>query len=313
MRRNLSGVVLLGWGDQGWGSDPWGSSSDVPPTPTPTGAVSTYTVDGEVSGTASPGAVSTTEAFLDSQLYNVVVNWDALPGTEFKAGVSGRFTIGSNPVILRVRYGARPNLNNSGTAPVGSVAFSVTLPANTTTDLGAFGDLVTKPSGATNHSVLQLTVQASGGASTIAAIGAVMKVTPGDDGAGMGIMLSSGRPSTGTLVETVAPGNGYEWIVDFDQFEGAVNLLFGFAVYEDPMFGGNTLTVRVRVGGTDYTVDGTVVLAVTDPNSSQAPFEWIVAGEATVANSFVGAQLVKISWDGRAGPGRPTLIIREAA
>lgn len=301
---------MSGWGNQSWGADPWGSGSQ-PPAPSGASVVSTYTIDGETTNN-SPMAVTTSETLFHAIYYNVVVNWGAIPGATVVPGLAGRFVTGNNPVVLRIRAGGRPLLNQAAFQVVGTVVFQVTLPANTTTDLGAVGAAFTKPSAGLVYSNLQVTVQATGGSSTIAPDGVVVTLRPDDTGTGQGVMLSSGRGTNPSGSEAVVPGVGYEWIVDFDQYENVDSLLFGFAVFEDAAFGGDHLTVRIRIGGTDYAIDGSLVLAVTDPDTTQAPFDWIIAGSATVANTFTGPQLVKMTWDGRAGPGFPTVIIREA-
>src|SRR2546428_107391 len=107
-------------------------------------------------------------------MYNVVTNWGAFPGTMFKAGLSGRFAIGDNPVIIRIRAGGRPTVNNVSTDVTGTIVYQVTLPANATTDLGDVGALFPLPSGSMVYSNLALTSQPVGGASSISTTSTVI-------------------------------------------------------------------------------------------------------------------------------------------
>lgn len=269
---------------------------------------SVYTIDG-LTGAASSFTVGTTEAVYKPELYDIVIPWPGWPGTQLRAGISGRFQVGANPVIIRVRGGQVPPVNDFATVVTGDLWFQTTLPADTVTDLGALGDLMSKPS---DLSIVEVTIQAVGGDSDCVFTSPVVTLVPGEDGGGQGILLSNGAigsPSGG--VESADAGVGYEWIVDFDQFEGVSNLVVAVAAQCGHPFGGDSLTMRVRVGGTSRATNGAVIYEFVDDNVAGPPLlDRLVGGSTAFANTLAGPQLVTLTVEGRA-IRNPGLILRE--
>lgn len=272
--------------------------------------ISTYTVDGEMGPT--PHNIDTTERVYDGSLYNIIVPWAALPGTQIQAGVSGRIAVGAFPVVLRVRGGKVPPRNTTDVAVIGDIWFETTLPANATTDLGALGALVDKPSngpsGTFALSNIQITVRAVGGTSNCVFTGLVLTIVPDAAGVGQGILLNSGASA---LVAY------YEWVLDFDQFETCSNLMVGVAAQCGHPDQANpvALTMSVRVGGTTGAQNGTILLSVTDNDLPPAiPVLWdrLLGGYGGAPNVFSGPQLVKLTIESTSrGAFHPGVIIRE--
>lgn len=282
------------------------SATVVPFFDVPSSVISTFTMESQGNGESS-GTATTTETVAVSPAYDCYINWDSIPGTLLSFGVAGRFDVGDNPIVLRVRAGGN-NVHNANGSVDGTIVYSTTLPANTITDLGELGSLATKPSGALANSKLQLTFQAVGDSSAITTAFPVVFVKPDSDGLGQGILMTSrGEYSSPGGPETVR----VEWIVDFDSFESVTDLIFAFAGEMGDFGVGNTF--KIRVGGTSMTADGDVVMTWVDPGVAANPGKQRTGGSSdTVENTFTGPQYVKISFTGPDGLIQPSITIREA-
>jgi hypothetical protein len=272
--------------------------------------VSRYHLPGDTGAAATIGG---TEVIL-GQYYNCAVPWGALPGTQFRPGLSGRITVGTNPVILRVRIGGG---YTPGGNPVGggTIAYEVTLPVGPAVDLAGVGDVMAKPSGNSAFALWQVTAQAVSGTTGITTEGLVATVEP-TDGVGQGLYLTS-------WVFWIPPGDATErlveeWIVDFDQFEGVTNLLVAMAMGCDGGAGGGIR--RVRIGGTagvafgNPVTDGALVCTWVNDGGLQ-PFvgaRKYGGAQNVVPFAFSGVQPVKFTYEGGVEGSRPGVILREA-
>lgn len=198
----------------------------------------------DLSGEIGPFGVTTTEAVVNTELASSIP-WDILPGSQIKAGIAGKMIVGGNPVKLRVRVGAGTSLDNTNQLLGGAIAFEVTLPASTTTDLGAIAaDAIARPTGVQAFAKVQVTALTTSGSSTLDMQGAVASIVPAD-GFGQGLYLHGN--TTDTISSDATEHLLYEWSVDLSQFENVQDLLVGLSGQLDAGSGG---TFRVRIGGT---------------------------------------------------------------
>ncbi len=262
------------------------------------------------------GGVGTTEQRI-YQEFESSVPWDAMPGTNLRGGLAGKWIAGANPVTLRVRVGDGTDNALTNYLLGGAVAFEKTIPANSTVEFGEVATYTTpKPSGNKAWTKFMVSAFAVGGSSSLNWSDAVASIYP-DDGYGQGLYLHT----NGVDVAGVGGGSteqlGYEWAVDFDQFENVQNLLIAFAGQLDAGGGG---TFRVRVGGTagaafgTLSPDGTVVLTWNStggvvPTAGARATGGLVQTVAKAGLS--GVQPVKITAQNYGGATRIGLVIQE--
>lgn len=179
-----------------------------------------------------------------------VVNWDALPGdpgSNIRVGFVGRVRSASGTSTMRLRLG--------GTYAVdGTVIHSF----DVTGDQQVFEEVtITKPVGA---SYLKLTGE-NAVANTILT-GPMVHIIPPTNL--RGIMLNRWDFLTSSSAGGVEQLRA-QWLVDFDEFGDADELLFGWGGLTEIVFTADyTKRLRIRVGGTFDGIDGDEVISYNE-------------------------------------------------
>jgi hypothetical protein len=211
---------------------------------------------------------------------NCLVNWDAVPGSQVKVRVYGRFVTSGGTTTIKVRVGA-----STPDQPENTGTVELTFTTTGTEFVAAASGFFAKPGG---QSYLRVTGINSLASQTVQVDGLVVVIESDVDHSA--ILLNNNRSNTRAsfFPEVVVK----EWIVDFDRFGEGSQLLVDLTL--SVLTVGDDKTIRLRIGGTTGAVNGTSVLSFVNPIHQPAGSGRTVNTGTTIARP-TGLQPVKLT------------------
>lgn len=207
------------------------------------------------------------------------IRWNSLPVAQVRVGFACRFVVTGASWTVRIRVGGTPNFRET---VAGTIVHTFVVPIGTTV-VDELTALITHPA---NTSYIMITAEADGPGGNIQGNGATTFIVP--DAIGVpALALATQQSFLHSGTSEIVRG---QWLVDFDEFDGD-NVFCGLAgrTYTAAF---ETVTVRLRIGGTFLGNDGTVVCTLND---AYGAYDGHLAQTSGTVAKPTGVQLVKVS------------------
>lgn len=214
----------------------------------------------------------------------VPIPWGHIDGSQVRVGVSGLFTMTTNPITIRIRVGGIPN--NRGEV-AGTIVHTFVVPVGNNQLFDELSIPVANPG---TDSYIQVTAQ--GGPGTFRVDHMSVYIVP--DGPAQMMLLGTRQEFVGDwdTFEHV----GIQWLVDFDYFDSD-DIIVAIAARTYNAVSGS-VQMKVRIGGDYLAEDGDVVI---DHLSNNVAHDGALVGDFSQIAKPTGRQFVKLSSEGSFG------------